>query len=416
MKNKNFFLITLLIVVISILSLFTQCGHEHVWNDATCITPKTCSECGKTEGEALGHKWLEATCTQPKTCSICGITEGDTLEHTWLEATCSQPKTCSVCGITEGDALEHTWLDATCTQAKTCSVCGITSGEPLGHVIEPATCLTPATCSVCDFVPDNALGDHLCESWDETVEATCTKDGYNKGLCKYCSEEIIEVLPMIAHEFSDWETVKEPTCSKEGLQRHTCQLCGLKEDEAIATVDHELNEWEILSVPENGEEGSKQQTCKFCKEVINTAPYTATEYINDRYYPNGTSGTVSYSNNNLQTAKQGKSGVFAYKSKGGQYNNYYIIDFDEGYVYSFAHGNGDATCDRVKIVSGNLNKVVIITYHDDGMKWSYGLCFKWVNQPDHMILSEEDGYTYDFYATDLKDALRLMLKKKVINY
>jgi hypothetical protein len=31
--------------------------HEHSWVDADCTTPKTCSICGKTEGEALGHDY-----------------------------------------------------------------------------------------------------------------------------------------------------------------------------------------------------------------------------------------------------------------------------------------------------------------------------------------------------------------------
>ena len=57
------------------------CGHEHTWVDATCTEPKTCSECGETEGESLGHSWVDATCTEPKTCSICGETEGDPLGH-----------------------------------------------------------------------------------------------------------------------------------------------------------------------------------------------------------------------------------------------------------------------------------------------------------------------------------------------
>ena len=41
-----------------IVSILFACGHEHVWTDATCTTPKTCSECGETEGEALGHTWV----------------------------------------------------------------------------------------------------------------------------------------------------------------------------------------------------------------------------------------------------------------------------------------------------------------------------------------------------------------------
>ncbi len=111
--------------------MLTGCGHEHTWEEATCTVPKTCSECGKTEGEVLGHTWEEATCAEPKHCSVCGETEGESLEHTWIEATCAEPKHCSVCGETEGEALEHTWKEATYWEAKTCSVCGETEGEPL---------------------------------------------------------------------------------------------------------------------------------------------------------------------------------------------------------------------------------------------------------------------------------------------
>ena len=32
------------------------------------------------------HDWVEATCTEPKTCSVCGATEGDPLGHNWAEA------------------------------------------------------------------------------------------------------------------------------------------------------------------------------------------------------------------------------------------------------------------------------------------------------------------------------------------
>lgn len=43
--------------------------HQHTWSDATCTQPKTCTECGVTEGEALGHDYkatkVEATCTEP---------------------------------------------------------------------------------------------------------------------------------------------------------------------------------------------------------------------------------------------------------------------------------------------------------------------------------------------------------------
>lgn len=40
-----------------------------VFNDATCTTPKTCTECGATVGSALGHSYANGV------CSVCGANE-----------------------------------------------------------------------------------------------------------------------------------------------------------------------------------------------------------------------------------------------------------------------------------------------------------------------------------------------------
>ena len=145
----------------------TECAH--VWVDATCTTPKTCSVCSETEGEALGHKWNDANCTTAKTCSVCSATEGEALGHKWNDANCTTAKTCSVCPATEGEALGHKWNDANCTTAKTCSVCSATEGEANGHTWADATCTTPKTCSVCSATEGNALG----HAYKNSVCATC---------------------------------------------------------------------------------------------------------------------------------------------------------------------------------------------------------------------------------------------------
>lgn len=122
--------------------------HEHSWKDADCITPKTCTVCGATEGEALDHAWKDADCTNPQTCTACGETEGEALGHTpetvpGKDATCTEPglgvgSKCTICGetITSQDEIAnkgHSWKDADCTNPKTCTTCGATDGEALGH-------------------------------------------------------------------------------------------------------------------------------------------------------------------------------------------------------------------------------------------------------------------------------------------
>ena len=41
----------------------TGCSHSN-WKAATCTAPKTCSNCGITEGSALGHEYKDGSCTK----------------------------------------------------------------------------------------------------------------------------------------------------------------------------------------------------------------------------------------------------------------------------------------------------------------------------------------------------------------
>lgn len=162
--KKNITVIILFLLTTGILS---GCGHQHVWQEATCTEPKTCTECGETEGSPLGHTWTAATCTIPKTCSVCGETDGTALEHTWIDATCTAPETCSVCGETNGTALEHTWIDATCTAPKTCSLCGETEGDLAEHDLD-----STGKCRVCD----NQIGFALnMSNYENYLKLTYTK-------------------------------------------------------------------------------------------------------------------------------------------------------------------------------------------------------------------------------------------------
>jgi len=122
----------MMIVLLTVICLLTlsACGCKHeIWNEADCVTPKTCAECGEIEGAPLGHSWLAATCETAKTCENCGELSGDPLGHSWQEATCTDPKTCTACLLTEGEALGHSWEEATTEAPKTCTTCALTEGE-----------------------------------------------------------------------------------------------------------------------------------------------------------------------------------------------------------------------------------------------------------------------------------------------
>lgn len=125
---------------------------------------------------------------------------------------------------------------------------------------------------------------------------------------------------------------------------------------------------------------------------------------------------VFYSTNDYETARKGNSGVFSYRERGNSYDIYWIINFDEGCVYNFTDGNGELSCDRIKIVSGTLNDSVTITYHDGGDVWSYKLHFKYTNQPETLIMVDQNGFDWKYSTTDLDDALDLMATKTIKDY
>lgn len=117
----------------------TRCNHQeneiikklprskcpHNWTDATCTTPKKCSDCGKKDGKALGHNMMvtdkeEPTYTQDGklfyTCSRCGKSETEKVpqlkcSHQWEEA--NGIKRCIICGETEKDKTSKTTTPST---------------------------------------------------------------------------------------------------------------------------------------------------------------------------------------------------------------------------------------------------------------------------------------------------------------
>lgn len=101
----------LIILSIILLLVLSGCCLSHEWADATCTAPKTCTKCGKTEGDVAGHTWKDATCTEPKRCETCLETEGSSLGHSfgneeianpnYVSATATFIKTCTTCQKTE---------------------------------------------------------------------------------------------------------------------------------------------------------------------------------------------------------------------------------------------------------------------------------------------------------------------------
>lgn len=170
-----------LILLIACLCIFGGCCFSHQWQNASCVTPKTCLKCGKTTGKAIGHDWMAASCAAPKTCCICGVTEGEKLSHTWQDATCLAPQTCSGCGITFGTTGDHEWLEETCETPEICAVCGQDRGAPRGHYWFPATCIAPEFCKDCGVTRGTVSDAHPWSMPTTEEPMTCDVCGLTRG-------------------------------------------------------------------------------------------------------------------------------------------------------------------------------------------------------------------------------------------
>lgn len=145
----------------------SQVFCQHVWESATCISPKTCSKCGKTEGSTIEHTWKKATCTTAKTCTVCGKEAGQPLGHTWKAATCVTPKTCTRCGETEGAPHGHEWFPEDSSPQR-CIRCFATHDNTTGNISKEQKKATEPT------VPAGYI-----DSVDGDWESVTLHDGYS---------------------------------------------------------------------------------------------------------------------------------------------------------------------------------------------------------------------------------------------
>lgn len=175
--------------VLGIMILMSACGHEHVWQEATCTEPRTCTECGATEGEPLGHTWQEATCVTRKLCTRCGETVGKPLGngHTVKEWKVTQKPTCAKEGLKRG----------------VCTRCGETVEEVL-----------PKT-------------EHTPGEWKVTKEATKEGPGEQSQVCSVCGAVLkTEEFTLTPEELEQNYKEKCQAYSYETIARNPDQYIG----------------------------------------------------------------------------------------------------------------------------------------------------------------------------------------------
>ena len=221
-------IISVLAILFVLLLAFTSCdvitgiipniGHEHSWTDATCTAPRTCADCGATEGEALGHAEEDVPGKAP-TCTEAGYTDG---------------KVCTVCNevTVAQEQIPATHTEETVAgKAPTCTETGLTDGKK---------------CSICDEILVSQEEIPTIPHTEEIIVGkapTCTETGLADGKkCSVCGKTVLEqeVLPKAPHT-EETVTGKAPTCTETGLtDGKKCSVCGeiLQNQEAIPTAPH----------------------------------------------------------------------------------------------------------------------------------------------------------------------------------
>ena len=117
--------LTFAILLFAFCIFLTACGNkcEHTYDNACDVT---CNECG--EERTVTHDFADADCLNPKTCTVCGATDGEPLGHAPEndDNDCSTALNCGVCGKEILAAGEHSPEkdDGNCTTEQKCTVCG----------------------------------------------------------------------------------------------------------------------------------------------------------------------------------------------------------------------------------------------------------------------------------------------------
>ena len=216
-------------------------GHTHHMTPVAA-NPATCTEDGNTAYYVCSgcSKWFEDATGSVEITDHSSVVLGK-LGHDWVAATCTTPKACSRCDATEGNALGHDWADVWSSDADghwhECSLCHGKKDEAAHTPGAAATETTPQKCTECDYIITAALGHTHSLTKVEANAPTCTEDGnIEYYTCSGCSKLFADATGNVeitadktvdkatGHTY-EWVIDKEATATEKGSKHEECKVC-----------------------------------------------------------------------------------------------------------------------------------------------------------------------------------------------
>lgn len=230
---------------------------------------------GPTGNHDFSGEWTITDEEHTRICGNCAATDPNSDSHNSDESFGAVTATCVTAGVTAGSK---------------CSVCGKTMSDPVtggndfsNHANLVEKDQEDATCSEAGHKAGTYCED--CKTWisggeeipleshsyawTTTEEASCTKEGSQKGVCNVCGGTITEKIPMTQHTPKD--ASKAATCTEDGVVNATvCEVCGavIAVGTSIEKLGHEFGEKWI------SDDGSHWRQCTRCDKKQDEADHT----------------------------------------------------------------------------------------------------------------------------------------------
>ena len=164
-------------------------GHSYdsVMTEATCttdgFTTYTCENCSDIyiddQVAAIGHSWNNVPCTTPRTCANCGMTEGVAPGHSYRSA------------VTAPTCLDEGYTTYTCVNCY--DAYALPGDPPTGHTYDRDTCIS------CGYVNPNFA--YYLVGYINGADYGCQSDYENMGQYQFVDGKLVATFDTDSYVF-----------------------------------------------------------------------------------------------------------------------------------------------------------------------------------------------------------------------